>query len=193
MANPQDGDIRPANGSNLAREDRRDSQEGIASASHMQENQAAASVEEDEGAADASQAAKDGTDVSQAKPLSSNGHRETPVAIALDFSNDGQCAQRQTYSQPQVPDQTPPFPCSPKPNSVRIILYDTPNVFTAPRPSTPAILPGMIGYPESDSNVKLEACADCIKSPKLNLSALAMSRQRTIRDTDKFQVGVRGR
>jgi hypothetical protein len=188
MAKRQDGDIRPADGSKLVPEDRRDSQEGIASASYMQEDKAAASVKEDEGAAHASQPAKDGADVSQAKPLSSNDHRGTPVAIALDFSNDGQCAQHQTYSQPQVPDQMPPFSCSPKPNSVRIILYDTPNVFTAPRRSTTAILPGMIGYPESDSNVKLEACADCTKYPKLDLSALAMSRQRTIRDTHNASV-----
>ncbi|KAF7513979.1 hypothetical protein GJ744_006593 [Endocarpon pusillum] len=46
----------------------------------------------------------------------------------------------------------------------------------------------MIGYPELNSDVKLEACVDCIKYPKLDLSALAMSRQRSSRDTDNASV-----
>lgn len=188
MAISQNGDSRPSDGSKLSPEHRRDIQEGITSASRMPEDEAAAAVKEDESAAHESQPAKDGTEVCQTKPLSDNNHRGTPVAIALDFSNDGHCAQHQTYSRPQESDQTPSFPCSPKPNSVRIILYDTPHVFTTPRLSTNAILPGMHGYPESDSNVRLEACADCTENPKLELSAFTLSRQRTVRGTNNASV-----
>ena len=98
------------------------------------------------------------------------------VATALDFYSDGTCKLHETHARPCQPHELPPFLCPIQPNTLRVIFFDTHDVFDNPSRAVSSSRSDLFRNVDCQNHAQLTTCEVCTKVQGPDLSAQAMSK-----------------